>query len=169
MPQLTSKDKIFIRVSRSFGGLSITVKTAPEVEEFFRGLGDGQSTTAVSTISRWWTPLGGLIPTNFRVYSIPEESTLLQPHDAPDGVRYRLDSPGGRLQRPDSNVINMSFLRLVGISGEEGIRFSVAGVYRDPEIDRFLKCFQSACSDFYRSYLKPIDRSMILSIEERTN
>ena len=105
-------------VGRTSGKLDIWVKALPEVEKVFKDLGKNRK-EAVEAYGKEWTPLDK--GTALLVYSLDTEPSPT--------AAYTLMRPGMTLLSNDgrNNKFNLSFLRLVGISRPEGIRFSVSG------------------------------------------
>lgn len=114
------------RIGRTAKGLEVRVTLHPDVEECFK-LGEVQS---VGLFGRKWES-----PQTLEVYDIPQSMvgvTLISPT-----VGYRLDIPGRDLIITDANglrVINMSFIRLVGASGPEGVNFYLTGQWDKDDV-----------------------------------
>jgi hypothetical protein len=53
-------------------------------------------------------------------------------------------------------VVNLSFLRLVGLS-KEPVTFTVRGVYSQEAMDTMQKMFSDAILQLYLDFIKPID------------
>jgi hypothetical protein len=62
-------------------------------------------------------------------------------------------------------VVNMSFLRLVGAS-VQGVNFAIGGVYTNEQAARYAQDIQLAARSFYMSYLKPINIIVTMSTQE---
>jgi hypothetical protein len=80
-------------------------------------------------------------------------------------LRYRGEAfaPGdepydGPARIPDlgpKETLNLSFLRLVGISRSEGVTFGVRGVFTPEQVDRLALQIEAATKKFYQTFLKP--------------
>lgn len=154
-------------LQRSALGLSITVRTLPRVEEFFSNLSGGR-TVDVGTLGRHW-----INPSKDKkkllVYTYDEK--IPQVHVERAGFSFRLDKPGqpltelglgGEFAAPDlaagpqvNEVLNLSFLRLAGISDASGVTFAVRGVYTERGVEKLAEKIEQGFSRFYREFLKP--------------
>ena len=143
--------------------LLVNIWARPEVEDFMRSLGTGEQQD-VQTLGRYWTPHG--INKQERKLYVYELSQSLGPLTVGEQLTYRFDLPGQPLTAKSENdrpfggsdgreVLNMSFLRCVGISDPNGVSFSVAGVFERKSIDRLGKYIELATQRFYREFLKP--------------
>lgn len=161
-----------IRLSlvRSARGLLVNVKAHPAVEEFFRSNAIHSGATAptthdVAVLGRFWQrarPRDGSDATPLQAYdrvvAIPVVlggdsvdvanvdrlgQPLLEPYNHPSG-------------RPSKNV-NLSFLRLVGISEPEGVTFYIRGVYSIDLVRETKDKLAEGVKRFYASYLKPVE------------
>ena len=195
MSEIKKGDRpIAAQLERSGIGLMIKVRTHPVIEDFMRGCYGGlePSTQDVSDFARQWEPARGESRKDLLVYAIPKELTGVFRLNESTG--YRLDRPGYPIFIPDdggggdslgrpprsaphsgrvfstssaapSQVLNMSFLRLVGSSSEDGVTFHIAGVYSDDTIDSIERALQLAVREIYRQFMKPIRIEVIA--EER--
>ena len=191
MSEIKKGDRpIAAQLERSGIGLRIKVRTHPVIEEFMRGCYGGlePSTQPIEDFARQWEPARGASKSDLRVYAIPKELNGIFRLNESTG--YRLDRPGYPIFIPDeggggpdrprpstsgrsflppsstpSQVLNMSFLRLVGSSSEDGVTFHIAGVYSDDTIDSIEMALQLAVREIYRQFMKPIRIEVIA--EER--
>ena len=148
---------IHIYLKRHLDGLRVTVKTTPDVEEFFRELCGGVP-EAVRNYGRNWTPLG------------PEPLTCWSPNArpiyVPENEPFVLDKVGASLTGKDitgpyGERINLSFLRLVGVSSPEGVTFTVQTVLSKEElVGKLSKTLQTACKNFYEGFIAPAEVSI---------
>jgi hypothetical protein len=156
---------IYVDLARSLIGTKVIVRTVAHVEEFVAALGSGDSHD-VQTIGRHWKPLPK--GTDLRVYDL-DTSRTSWPMTV-DQTTFRLDRPGqplldsiarplddgsGRMSKKLQTVVNLSFLRLKGISEPAGVTFGVNGVYTNDELDDLAKHIEDALGKFYRTFLKP--------------
>lgn len=159
-------------------GLTLNVWAHPRVEDFIRSLGTGEHID-VHTIGRHWSPPDREKDRKMFVYQLSQDLGELT---CDDKFFYRLDRPGSPLVdsgaddgelavadedrgRPRSafksltgranESLNLSFLRLVGISDQNGVSFNVSGVYQRESIIRLGERIEQASNRFYREFLKP--------------
>lgn len=136
-------------------GLLIHVKTRKEIEEFMSGMSQGRQMPIDAHGDGWYNIGEG--PLEYY-----ESETRL------DGQRiYTLDSLGGpplinqneqRLLRggvPDE-LVNLAFLRLVGISSENGVTIGLSGAYSNEYLRRFRGQLPTAAKQFLQDYIVPI-------------
>lgn len=148
---------------RTAAGLSITIWAVPEVEEFMRRVGNGE-TVAVSSIGRHWvSPTGEAL----YAYAMPLLSELLHTDEGAPITLDRLGCPllenitGGKYE-----TINLSFLRLRGISDGQGVTFGVRGVYSLGHLRKLLDRINGATRKFYVDYMRPMDLSSSLTVDK---
>lgn len=170
-----------VRLKRNTVGLFVSVKVHPGVEEFARALGSGDIQD-VRALGRYWTPVGVRPSSNpaecpLGTYNMTNNPGLI---NAGSGVMFRLDRPGQPLSEPsgvptttrsrngdnDIPVINLSFLRLQGVSEGAGVNFHVKGVYTMDAVKSLAEQIKDACRAFYAMYLKPIDLAVVVSTQE---
>jgi len=151
---------IAVALKRNSAGLSINVKTHPRVERFFAGLVDGAEPTDVALYNRFWVPENQ----NLRIYTLPNDKAITGEIVTARGS-YRLDQPGAPLSIKGGlgPTVNLSFLRLVGTSEENGVTFYIRGVYRDEGVEEARRGIEAASQAFYTSFLKPISVTVIVS------
>lgn len=160
---------IYTGLHRSLIGLTISVKTVPGVEEFMRRLGGGE-TVEVNAFGRYWLPEWALsippLPTGppLMAYSVvPLE--IMRTDDGPTITIDRLGQPF--LHTVDrTEFINLSFLRLVGISEGAGVTFGMKGVYSLDGLRKLKDKLAVAERKFYLEYLRPIDLNVFINTTE---
>jgi hypothetical protein len=149
-------------------GLTLAVKVHPKVEEFFRGISTGEQVD-VKGAGRYWIGVDKAAP--LMAYSLAENIPLLTV-DAKRRARFdwlarQLVTPigsqpaaeGGELGGGNNKGydINLSFLRLVGISEGAGITFQLKGVYSDDAVEAMHDHIGVATKAFYQTYMKPVN------------
>ena len=149
-------------------GLSLTINALPIVEDFMRSLGNGELID-IRTLGRHWMP----IPATERLscYHLQQALGILQ---TPNGVPYQLDRPNGPLSEYDNDspigngrlVLNLGFLRLAGISEAQGVTFAVKGVQTLEGMRQIGDQYIDAFKHFFITYLKPIDISVQVHMQE---
>jgi hypothetical protein len=156
---MESKSETGIRLvlSRTKDGVVLSVKTNPTVEAFMRALGDG-TMQDVNTWNNKWATLPGdkpLMIWNADVNTITEMS---------NGTRYRLDSPGSKLEFPpdygNQSIYNLSFFRIVGASEGDGVRFLIKNtvIGKDGLLDMRDKLI-SLSKQLYVDFIRPVEAS----------
>lgn len=166
-------------LSRHPDGLKVNVWTHPRVEDFVRSLGSGEHID-IQTIGRYWSrpnirdEKGKMIPDERRlmVYFLEQSLGTLS---VDTEFSYCLDKPGYPLVNGSDSppgegdpaprgykslgsgreTLNISFLRLVGVSDGPGVSFTVRGVYSREAINRLGERIKQATNRFYREFLKP--------------
>lgn len=145
-----------VNLMRSDYGIRMTVKTSPLIEKFMRNLGPGTAQD-INNHARGWLPIEADKP--IMIYDI-ERHGLGSLGSA--GNRYSLIYPGRQLDIsaeigvPD--VVNLSFLRIVGVSEGEGVSFHIKGAVHSLEGLRDIKNkIGTACRNLYVDYIRPVD------------
>lgn len=165
---------------RSGVGLKFNIRAHPVIEEFMRNaMGVSEpSMRPVEEFSRHWEPAKGESRKELLVYDIPKELTGVFPISS--GASYRMDRPGypifvpgdGLETRGAPRVLNLSFLRLVGISEPGGVTFHIGGIYSEPLLDELESVLHNATREVYNQFMKPIKISVELVVrnpgEERS-
>ncbi len=144
--------------------LRVAIKVHPAVEAFFSELGKGE-TVEVGAYGRYWIPCEKEKPLLAYDIQIP-----LEPVRGVSGGVVNLERLGHPLlDRSDRyDLINMSFLRLVGASEGAGVSFHLKGVYTTDTLKKTRDLITEASSAFYLAYMKPLNLSVIVSTQERT-
>jgi len=121
-------------------GLSVSVKVHPAIEQFIKGLGNGNVKSA-ELYDKEWVP-------------VRDEPGLEIYHCNPFlGNGFRLDIPGSKLEDEHGNI-NLSFLRIKGISLDEGVTFGVRGVYSLEKMQQLREKIARTVQGLYRDYIK---------------
>lgn len=156
------------RASREHG-LSVTAKMDPVIEDFFRA----EETVPVRQCGREW-----ICPTDLRVY-VP--NLIRQPLALPGGAgTYTLDRPGKSLiLQPEhfdedspmpaagsTAIINLSFLRIVGISEGNGVTFQLKGVMSTDAVVDTTRKLRAALRQFYLDYIAGVEMSVQMVTQE---
>ena len=156
-------------LSRTASGLLVNVWALPRVEDFVRSLGSGELID-VQTIGRHWSRPhirsdSGVLTPNPNKLMVYDMSVNLGPLSSSDGTGYIIHRPGyplnvaaedgGRISMKGDEVINLSFLRLAGISEPGGIAFVIRGPNSLENASRLARQIESATGRFYREFMKP--------------
>lgn len=156
-------------------GLTLEVKVHPSVEDFFRTLSGGETVDVRGSGRQWEHTL------NRGERARKETETLLLAYDLQETIYVPNTSKGSPvsldlLSQPLTiqdrsvlrSIINISYLRLVGISEGTGVEFRINGVYSYDAIKILKDQIEEAQRLFHAQYLKPVDISLSLftSVQE---
>lgn len=162
---------IWVSLTRKKNPLLVSVKIHPRVEELVRGWGTGLDEPVQG--GRWWKPTQGGPP--LRVWNLDLARDRI--FDSGGGSRYRINAAGRPLifsdgddERADARreqMLNLSFIRLVGASGPDGVSFEIAeGVHSLPELRKLADQIKVAGRRFYIDFLMPVDLTVVVSTQE---
>jgi hypothetical protein len=161
--EVVKGDKTWFELGTRRGkfGIELRLKTAPEVEEFMIAQADG-ATEALSIHGRnlkWYSPEGK----DLQLYKMP-----IQIGNSYSGT-YHVGSVGYDPldnQIDGGTAVNISIIRLVGISQGAGVVIGMKGPY-GPESARELKSkLGTALRQFARDYLVPFEFTLTISSQE---
>lgn len=155
-------------LKRSSQGLIVSVMAHPRVEEFMQRLAMEEVVDVVPS-GRHWTALDGRV---LRAYGPP--TVPLDPLRTEDGLSIGIDRLGQPLIEfyEDRNTgrgeekLNLSFLRLVGISEGDGVSFLLKSVYSLQGMKKLRDQLQSAQTILYNGYLRPIEFTIATYTQE---
>lgn len=166
-----------VNLKRNTVGLFVNIKVHPGIEEFARNLGTGD-TQDVRTLGRYWTPTKQPASENgLTVYNMGSNPGTVT---GANGIMFNLDRPGNPLvsnsgvpipnnrNSQEYPLINLSFLRLQGISDGAGVNFHVRGVYTSDAVKLLAAQVKDALQAFYVTYLKPIDMDVLVMTQEKS-
>lgn len=147
-------------------GLTLSVKTHPSVEEFMRQQSPDSPPIEVKAAGRHWVSLDKEHP--LLAYRMAEKIPFVESDD--DTGCFSLDYLGNPLIITDDRhrkpLLNLSFLRLVGISEGAGVTFGIKGVQSLDSLKETRDNLSTACRRFYGRYLKPVDLTVMVSTQE---
>lgn len=149
-------------IRRGPKGLRIKVKAHALVEELMRSwaprLDNGEvEEVSPSDYGRYWKGLEG----NLTAYR-PAEGTGV--FTFRDGL-YTLNALGQPI-KDNQGVLNLSFLRLKGISEGTGVTFYISGIYSDAEARKIKDLIEAAAGKFYSDYLLPVEMELTIMTQE---
>lgn len=157
-----------VSLVRSISGLTIAVKTHPAVEAFIRGLGSGESTD-VKAGGPYWRLISREAPP-LRIYTVTES---VNPIVLDNGEQVTIGRPGYPIIEAGTDssgrtrqIINLSFLRLVGISEGAGITFVLRGVHTYEAVAAMKEKIGEGYKRFYLTYMKPLKMDIVVSTQE---
>lgn len=151
-------------VSRAVRGAAITIKISPTLEEMMKNLGTGEVVDVRTIGHRYWD--NQTKGEKLMLYELTAASA--QGVVADGAVPYRLDAPGHPIVITNDRggypeIVNLSFLRLVGIS--EGLTFIVKGVFQEKDIIRMGERIRAAIKAFYANFMRPVDYHIVVSAQ----
>lgn len=149
--------QITIGITRSRKGILFNIEATPQVEEFFSANHEKRGDIQPAVLSgRLWEPTG---EEDLLVYPLPDQALAGSVNLDAFGEAIRLDRVGGvLLDDPEVGpCVNLSPLRLVGISKPGGVSFRYEGVFTTPYLQSLLRRWQEASARFYVSLLKPVN------------
>jgi hypothetical protein len=141
-------------------GLIIQVKARPDIEDFLRGLAHGGK-AGVDAYGDMWQNVASDKPLEYyhtdtrlesgRGYSLEHigQAPLITNERQ---ARNALLNGGG----PADEVVNLAFLRLVGVSSPEGITVGITGAYSGEYLRRIKLLLPGAVKNFLQDYVVPI-------------
>lgn len=150
-----------IGIKRTRKGLIFTISGHEALEALFQEWGTGE-VQPVSAHGRFWQPLGGV---SLEVYQLGKDPGI---HSTPGGVHYSIAKPGCEILYADQTgrqVLNLSFLRLIGISQPRGRAFLVSGIYSTEIVESLIKQIPLAVERFHAMYLMPIGVELRMTTE----
>lgn len=144
---------------RTAAGLSVQVKARPEVEEFMQTLGGGERVD-VESCGRYWTPLTkGQSLLAYVTASMGRSEGVTMEHLGHPLIVQDRNVSGGEL-------VNLSFLKLVGVSDGPGVTFNVQGVYSLEALRKIRDRIAKTSVNFYNEHLRPVDLMAFVSTQE---
>ena len=171
--ELVKSGEQLIRISlrRSPIGHTLSVWAHPVIEKYFASMSSGVS--AVTEYGRNWVKRKNTPALEAYTFdrSSPQQLAIMESPSGPVSLssigepllfnEYGEDRPGrGR------EVINLSFIRLVGISEADGRSFDFRFVGTDEALQALAKKLRDAAKTFYLSYLKPVDVTVSVTIQK---
>ena len=158
-----------VSLSRSTSGLMVAVKAHPRVEAFMKSLGNGD-VLDVKAAGPYWRaiPRDGVL----HVYTLTE---VIPSFNLENGTAVTITRVGMALYEPfaaqaDGSkakpLINLSFLRLAGISEGAGVTFSVRGVHTHESLSKIKEDIGEGYRKFYYMFMKPIRMDIVVSTQE---
>lgn len=157
-----------VTLIRSAGGLTVYAKAHPMVEAFIQGLGTGE-TVDVKASGPYWRSVGLDKDKPLLIHRLAEPIPNIA---LSNGDVVTICRPGQPLlcntepgHSPNTSAVNLSFLRLVGISEGAGVAFSVRGVHTLEALNHIHKLIGEGYRTFYKEYLKPVKLDVVCSTQ----
>jgi hypothetical protein len=149
------ENPIQISLDRSYIGLTVEVKTTRSVEEFMKSLGGGAH-LPVETMGRYWQhPVVGQKLLAYELTANVDVSRV-----------FELGCVGHPLLHHDTGQVNLSFLRLIGVSEGVGVKFGVKGVFSWDSVHELRDMLGKAVKQFYIDYMKPMHLTVMISTQD---
>jgi hypothetical protein len=144
-------------LTRGKEGLEINVRTVPEVELFMKELGD--RTDNVEAYGKSWVSLNG---EPLMIYRMNKD--IFEGDSKPRS--YDLARVSESMINPRDGKINLAFLRIVGISSPDGIRFGVKGPISSRYIKELKDDILVEMKNFLRDFIVPVQYNIRVSSQE---
>lgn len=144
---------------RTTKGVSVSVKAHPLIEQYFIDNSKGEQTVRVSEYGRVWISETPLSVHYMDISPTPSVSA---------GISYSFSAVGKNLIQVDgrTQTVNLSILRLVGISEGIGVKFEIRQVFSHEAIQSLAQSFIKATRQFYIDHIKPFDVTVSLVTQE---
>jgi hypothetical protein len=142
-------------------GLVLRIKARPEVEQYMSALAKGNYSPVDAHGDGWYNcnPKGNpleVYDTEVAIDAANKSYTLSAVSQAlittPEDRQGRLNIAAGHRDAQ----INLSFLKLVGISSEEGVTVGLAGAYSADYVNKVRNLLGPTVRQFLQDYLVPI-------------
>lgn len=145
-----------VTLSRCDVGIQVNVKASPLIEAYMKGLGNGEA-TPVAALGKNWTKVKEDGP-ELAIWDASRSAlSSLQDNQA----KFALNYPGRDLSLAGEiapNCVNLTFLRLVGISEKDGVTFNIKGIVYSLDGLRTIKnAIGQAGRELYVNYIRPVD------------
>lgn len=168
---VTKSGETFLQtiLERSKGGIRLTVKAHPKLEQFMASICEGSPPIAVGAMGTEWRG------SDLRAYSLIGDIFVGPKHSASGRYLFRVDQLGKPLLMVDNDesrlggrsglkVVNLSFLRLVGISEGHGISFEIRGVHTKDGIRELSDAIGQASRSFYEQFVREYRQVVTVSV-----
>lgn len=169
--------QIQIRLQRDRDGLRVNVQAAPAVEELFRSMCPEKDVEAVGLFGRYWSALRP--EDQLTVYAFDSEkvqATGTVPGTGIDWSFVTVGQPltedrnrGGGLRvkgGPEPGYVNLSMLRLRGISQPGGVSFRYHGIIEEDQAKQLAENLHRASAAFWNRYLREFDITLRVMKED---
>lgn len=139
-------------INRGAKGMELFVRAAPQIEAFMKNLGGEKEQVAM--YGRDWIAVGGK---DLEIYGIGKIG---------NGQTYALSRPAEGFDNPKDGRVNITFLRLVGISEPAGVRFLIT----EPVSKQYIKGISARLigevKNFVRDFIVPVTVNLRISSQD---
>lgn len=157
--------KYRFNLNRSKMGLNFSIWAHPDIEEGFRLISEGTQPLEVGVFGRSWRSTQPLLAYDTSACVIKGGAN--DPRFSIDYLGQPLFIPDGRGPGGLGGVVNLSFLRLIGISEGEGVKFAIKGVvFGEEQITKLQIDIAEALKVFHRTFMKPINVTLFVTSQE---
>lgn len=158
----SGENMVMISLLRSARGIKVSVKTHPSIEEFFKT--QSNELVSVKELASQWSEVD---KSPLNVWHITNDPGVVRS----GSIAYFINRPGssliGKLDTPgQEEPINLSFLRLKGVSDVQGVQFEVKGAFSLAYLQKLAQKIVLSSRQFYVDYLKPIDITVSVNTQE---
>jgi hypothetical protein len=135
--------------------LIINVRARPEIENFMRGLANDRK-LPVDNFADMWDSVNKQILQAYDIQqNFPSHVYTLEAVGLPLLPNY-IEVNLGKKEAFNNDTVNLSFLKLVGISEPEGVSIAFNNPYSAQYINKFKALWPAAALQFLRDYVVPI-------------
>lgn len=141
--------KVTVAFLRTSAGITVTVRALKEIEEFFAN--QARESISVREFGNDWM----VKEKELRVWLLANDPGVVNN----SGLAYGVDRVGKPLVYTTpayADVVNLSVLRLVGISEPAGVSFTLRGAYTLPHLQDLSQKVVRATRQFYIDFFQPI-------------
>jgi hypothetical protein len=140
-------------------GLLIRIKARRDVEEFMSSLAQGRRVPVDAVADMWQNCNPDDSGLEFYEVDSPFENQRLYSLEhvaGPPIISQNNDGRGLRIQQQQDDVVNLSFLRLAGISNDSGITVGLIGAYSNDYLKKMKLLLPKAITQFLQDYIIPV-------------
>jgi hypothetical protein len=155
------------RLRRSSRGITLHAKAHSSIEEYFSSMSKAEPLHVNNWQRGIWNKFGEY--PELLVYGIDDKTASAKTSIGTIPGSFSVAYPGFQLlldQGTKSPTINMSWLRLKGISSDLGVAFSIKGAFTSDEVNNLSEMVYHSMKRFYLEYLKPVDVTITMSKQE---
>jgi hypothetical protein len=145
-------------LSRGKEGLEISIKTVPEIELFMKSLGSKED--AVEAYGKSWISLNG------QPLMIHRMDKDIFDNEPGANRTYDISRIAEPMISPRDGRVNLSFLRIVGISNPDGVRFGIKGPISSRYISDLKGDILRETKNFLRDFIVPVQYNIRVSSQE---
>lgn len=152
---------LLMGIAQKKDSVILSLKAHPVVETFFREVSGDKTDQVAARGGGYWY---GVEDKDLRIYKVGPGGF--------NGANYSLDNEGYQLMVDNGlgpQTVNLSFLRLKGISGPNGVKLGVFGVMSLSSRRHLKDMVKAGVSRFVRDYLVPVTIELDIRVDERVD